>query len=278
MTQTIDSQAAETRPGTDLVAELLRVLAASSEPLTVSKIRAKLPAPFRSATLEELTDTLQRQVAANVLFQYPKYRSQQDRFWDRPMEVHLANLIHDAFQEGPLGWAELRRKLPAYAIDPLARAEAVLADLLAQRKVYKHPRLGKRGGDRFGLQSPDAKEYLESGLADLFLDLEQRGFSQGQLRAAALELLHNEEWSPTASSRRSQPSAQEEAPSHTETTASQERDVAGPAQPSPVHKTARAQESVEAKEEHDPSSPTAQSEHEHAPSPSQSSPMGNSHL
>jgi hypothetical protein len=269
MTQTIDSQAAETRPGTDLVAELLRVLAASAEPLTVSKIRVKLPAPFRTASLEELTDTLQRQVAANVLYQYPKYRSQQDRFWDRPMEVHLANLIREAFQEGPLGWAELRRKLPAYAVDPLARAEAVLADLLEQRKVHKHPRLGKRGGDRFGLQPPDAKEYLDSGMAELFLDLEQRGFSQGQLRTAALKLLHDEEWSPAASSGRSQSSAPEEAPSRTEPAVNQQREAASaPAQSPAAAGTTRAHDSVQGRQEHKPESAAGQSEHHHAPSQS----------
>src|SRR5689334_8254011 len=121
MTQMIDQKVAETSPETDVVAAVLRVLSASSEPLTVSKIRAKLPAPFRSASLEELTDTLQRQVAANVLIQYPKYRSQQDRFWDRPITVHLANLFREVLAEMPLGWAELRRKLPAYALDPFER-------------------------------------------------------------------------------------------------------------------------------------------------------------
>jgi hypothetical protein len=204
MTQTIDQQAAETTPETDLVAAVLRVLGASTEPLTVSKIRAKLPTPFRSASVEELTDALHRQVAANVLFQYPKYRSQQDRFWDRPMPVHLADLIREILQEGPLGWVELRRKLPAYAIDPLTRAEAVLTELMTQGKLYRHPRTGKRGGDRFGTQPPDPKDYLRSELGEIFRDLEQLGFNQAQLRAAALELLHDEEWSPTAEPARAQ--------------------------------------------------------------------------
>jgi hypothetical protein len=204
MTQTIDHQVAETAPETDLVAAVLRVLGASGEPLTVSKIRAKLPAPFRSASVEELTDALQRQVAANVLFQYPKYRSQQDRFWDRPMTVHLAALFREVLQESPLGWVELRRKLPAYAIDPLTRAEAVLTEMMTRGELHRHPRTGKRGGDRFGLQPPDPKDYLRSELGEVFRDLEQLGFSQAQLRAAALELLHDEEWSPTAEPARAQ--------------------------------------------------------------------------
>jgi hypothetical protein len=210
MTQTIDQNAAEAAPETDMVAAVLRVLAASTEPLTVSKIRAKLPAPFRTASLEELTDTLQRQVAANVLSQYPKYRSQQDRFWDRPMEIHLAALFREVLAESPLAWAELRRKLPAYAVDPLTRAEAVLAELLAQGTLHRHPRSGKRGGERYGLQPPDAKDYLRSELAEVLCNLEQLGFSQAQLRAAALELLHDEEWSPTPAPQR-QPSSRAKA-------------------------------------------------------------------
>lgn len=253
MTQTIDPKAAETSPETDLVAAVLRVLAASTEPLTVSKIRAKLPAPYRSASLEELTDTLQRQVAANVLFQYPKYRSQQDRFWDRPMEVHLASLFHEVLAESPLGWAELRRKLPSYAVDPLARAEAVLGELVAQGKIFQHPRSGKRGGDRFGLQPPDAKEYLRSELAEVFRNLEQLGFTQTQLRAAALDLLHDEEWSPTAAPPRQQPSSGEDTGSRAETTAGEQvhaapqgvsqterhegRPMASAAHPTPEHES-----------------------------------------
>ena len=73
---------------TDLVSGIQQVLQASEEPLTVSKIRAKLPTRLREVSVEELSSVLNRQVAAQVLVQYPKYRSQQDRYWDRPMPVH----------------------------------------------------------------------------------------------------------------------------------------------------------------------------------------------
>ena len=69
------------------MAAVRRVLQASPEPLTLSKIRAALPANFRAVSLEALAEVLQRQVAANVLVPYPKYRSPQDRYWDRPMRV-----------------------------------------------------------------------------------------------------------------------------------------------------------------------------------------------
>jgi hypothetical protein len=192
MTQTMEQAQPGTTPETDLVSAVQAVLAGSDEPLTLSKIRAQLPARLRGVGLEELGEALRRQVAANVLTQYPKYRSQQDRFWDRPMPVHVAALVRACLQEGPLASSELRRKLPAYAV---GQAEAALQDELAQGRLHRHPPAGKRGGERFGLQPPDPKEYLRTELTGVFRRLMPLGFSQPQLREGALELLHEEEWS-----------------------------------------------------------------------------------
>src|SRR5262245_45207132 len=117
MTPTAEQTLPQTQAdsSTDLVAAVQQVLRASDEPLTLSKLRTALPARFRSGSPDELTEILRRQVGANVLYQYPKYRSQQDRFWDRPMPVHVASLLRSTLQEQPLALAELRRKLPAYA-------------------------------------------------------------------------------------------------------------------------------------------------------------------
>ena len=90
-------------------------------------------------------------------------------------------------------WSELRRKLPAYAVGP---AEVVLQEQVAQGQLYQHPRISSRGGDRFGVRPPDPKDYLRTELATVFRNLERLGFTESQLRAGALELLHDEEWSP----------------------------------------------------------------------------------
>src|SRR5438105_13223762 len=100
-----------TAPATpDLATAAQRVLAASDEPLTVSKLRARLPAALRGTDPKDLTEVLERQVAANVIYKYPKYRSQQDRYWDRGMSAHVAQLLRGALEGGPLPWSELRRK------------------------------------------------------------------------------------------------------------------------------------------------------------------------
>jgi hypothetical protein len=177
--------------GTDLAAAIHRVLAASTEPLTPAKIRAQLPAPLRNVGPEEFAECLQRQVAADVLHQFPKYRSQQDRYWDRSMPIHVAALLRATLQTQPLAWSDLRRKLPAYA---QVHADSVLQEQVVQGLLYRHPPSGKRGSERFGTQQADPKEYLRSALSKVFHDLGQLGFSQPQLRHGAIELLHEEEW------------------------------------------------------------------------------------
>jgi hypothetical protein len=190
MTQLVDRNPTEAAPETDLAGAVCQVLRASTEPLTLAKIRSLLPAAFRQVTPEDLAANLQRQVAANVLTQYPRYRSQQDRFWDRPMAEHIARLLENALQAGPLAWSELRRKLPAYA---QGQAEPVVQDLLARGRLHRHPRTG-RNAERYGLHPADAKDYLRPELTVVFQRLERLGLSRPQVRVAALELLHEEEW------------------------------------------------------------------------------------
>jgi hypothetical protein len=206
MSQAVDQMAPSTAAETtDLVTAIQRILKGSEEPLTLAKIKSQLPPALRSANLEE---TLQRQVAANVVIEYPKYRSQHARYWDRPMPVHIVWLLRETLKEGALPWSELRRKLPAYAVE--RGAENILQEQVAQNQLFRHPKLGGRGGDRFGLGKPDAKDYLRPELVALFAKLAPLGFTANQLRESALELLHEEEWATVPAAE--QPPKRSEAP------------------------------------------------------------------
>jgi hypothetical protein len=196
MTEVIDHtppapQAESPTAAPDLATAAQRVLAASDEPMTVSKLRARLPGALRHTELKDLTESLERLVAANVLHKHPKYRSPQDRYWDRGRNAHIAHMIRTALEEGPLPWSELRRKLPAYAHGD---AEQVRDEQVAQGLLHCHPRAGTRGAERYGLRAPDARDYLRQQLPELFRRLAALGFSRPQIRAAAIELLHEEEW------------------------------------------------------------------------------------
>jgi hypothetical protein len=193
MTDVIDQTAVATATETDLVAMIQQVLQGSEEPLTLSKLRAQLPVSLRSTSLEALEETLQRQVAANVLYHYPKYRSPQNRYWDRPMPIHLAYLLRTTLHEKPLSLSELRRKLPDYA---KTDAETILDQEVSQGRLHRHPPQSSRSGPRFGARRPDPKDYLDVELSGVFKRLHPLGFKQEELRAAALELLHDEEWAP----------------------------------------------------------------------------------
>jgi hypothetical protein len=195
----------------DLVIAVHRLLEASPDPLTLSKIRSHLPTAFRQMTLEALGEILRRRADANVLYEYAPYRSQQQRFWDRPLPVHTAALIHVALQDGPLTLSQLRRKLPDYARH---LTEEVLRDQLEQGKLHRHPPAASRAGELYGLEAPDPRAPLRQELAKLFDRLQkQLGFSRAQLRAAALEVLHDEEWAaPVATPPAEEPTATAPAP------------------------------------------------------------------
>ena len=185
----------EPAPSLDLNSAIRQVLAASDEPMTVSKIKAALPPALRQMAQEDLNQALRQEAAANRLFEYPKYRSQQDRFWDRPMPVHIVQLLRSALEERPLTWTELRRKLPGYAQE---KAEEVLELQIQEKLIHRHPRQpGKRAGEPLGIRPADPKDYLREELSDLFNRMEKLGFMIPQIRAAALEVLHDEEWAPT---------------------------------------------------------------------------------
>lgn len=179
----------------DLVAMVLRVLAASSEPLTVPRIRAQLPSADRQRSMEELTDCLHRQVAAGTVFAFPRYRSQYERFWDRSLPTHVSALVRSVLEGGACTVSQLHRQLPDYALPYL---ETVLAQQLAQGLVHQHPPLQKRAGVRFGLGAPDPREFLRAELKQLLMRISALGFPEPRVRAAALELLHEAEWAPAA--------------------------------------------------------------------------------
>jgi hypothetical protein len=188
--EVIDQSVAVVPPDTDVVTAIRTILETSPEPLTLSKIRTALPSSLRPSP-ENLAEVLRRQVAANVFVQYPKYRSPQDRFWDRPMPVHLATLLNNVLGEKPLGMSEIRRKLPDYA---KTQAEFILEEQVAKGTLFRHPPLSSRTGPRFGVRSPLARDYLRPELAKVFQRLGQLGFTQAQLREGAMELLNEEEW------------------------------------------------------------------------------------
>jgi hypothetical protein len=175
----------------DLVDAVCDVLHASPEPLTVARIRERLPANFRSLRTEEITELLQRQVAAHVVVMCPKYRSSQDRYWDRPLRTHAKVLLHEAMRDEPVSWAELRKKFPKYVRH---LAESVLSEELARGTVFRHPPVSQRSGPRYALQPVEIRTYAGKMLDEALERLEQIGFARSDARETLMQLLQEEEW------------------------------------------------------------------------------------
>ncbi|MCI0639341.1 MAG: hypothetical protein L0Y72_29185 [Gemmataceae bacterium] len=180
---------------TDLAGAVRQVLHQSEEPLTVSKIRALLPPVLRDTPIGYLSETLHRQVAAQVLVLFPKYRSSQDRFWDRPLRVHVERLLNELLRDEPLPWSEIRKRLPHYA---KIAAETVLEEQLAKGQIHRHPPLRPRLGSRYGLSTPDPRPYLAPELTGLLARYESMGFPLARVRATLLDLLQETERRPVA--------------------------------------------------------------------------------
>jgi hypothetical protein len=194
-------------PDRNLTDAVCWVLQASSEPLTPSKVRAQLSGPLRRLDPQVVGEALRRQVEAGVLYCYCPYRSQQPRYWDRPMPDHVAALLVQVLAAGPLTCSQIFRKLPEYAH---GRVEEGLRRLLAEGRVHRHPGGGPRGGDRFGLDPPDPRGPMRLELERVFARLSERlGFTEAQLRAAALDVLRDNEWGPTNEPPSDVPSYQE---------------------------------------------------------------------
>ncbi|HZZ82371.1 MAG TPA: hypothetical protein VFE62_27985 [Gemmataceae bacterium] len=176
---------------TDLVDAIREVLRHSDEPLTIPKIRARLAAQYRSISAEELTETLNRQVAAHVLVICPKYRSSQDRYWDRPLREHAKVTLRNALADGPTTWSEVRKAFPKYLRH---LADSVLNEELARGAIHRHPPATVRQGPRYALHAADARRYVHGELQSLLSRIVELGFSRPEAREAIVQLLQDEEW------------------------------------------------------------------------------------
>jgi predicted Zn-ribbon and HTH transcriptional regulator len=176
---------------TDLVDAIREVLRQSEEPLTVLRIRERLRGRFRALPMRKLRDVLERQVAANVLVICPKYRSSQDRYWDRPILEHAKVILRGALVDGPMSWADLRKKFPKYLRH---LAESVLNEELAKGGIHRHAPTSARRGPRYALQPADVRSCASVELKDVLSRLQERGFARADIREALMQLLQEEEW------------------------------------------------------------------------------------
>jgi hypothetical protein len=179
------------QPEKALRAEVQRILSLSEAPLTPAKILDRLEGNARKVAPAALHACLLRLVAADVVHLFPPYRGRHERFWDRCMKAHVAWLLRNLLEKGPLGLQEIRRSLPLYAT---THADLVLREQVGQGLIHRLPPATRRGRERFSLQPADVRLYLRERLTRLFQEMQQLGFLENQLRMGAIAVLQEEEW------------------------------------------------------------------------------------
>jgi hypothetical protein len=147
------------------------VLARTGEPLTVAAVIRGMPAGRKPkpAQMLELLNTL---VRAGRIHRWPGAAA---RFSTVEPLGFARDQVLGALSRRPLTDAELKKRLPA-SVRSLAKA--ALATLVAERRVFRHPKLGLKV--RVALTPPDPFDYLPPELEVLYKRMAKLGFDAAQ--------------------------------------------------------------------------------------------------
>lgn len=138
--------------------QILKVIQATPEPVTVAQVAKLLTAPhkFKEAQLTPVIESLASESQLNQL--PPKTAKGKPRYWDRGLQ-DLGRILILALidKKGPQGQSELRK-----ATKQLADADfaAAFQKLIATNSLFEHPPLGKKKTPSFGMQPPSPDAYL----------------------------------------------------------------------------------------------------------------------
>jgi hypothetical protein len=159
----------------DLDVLLETVLARAVEPLSLTAVLKALPAGKKPAqqTVKAHLDELA--TAGRI----HRWRGKTMKFWGVSQKRFVRDQVLQALAMGPLVQSEINRRARK---SPQALVKAVLAELVGDKTVRKHPRLGKR--QPFGIGPPDAVDYLSVGIGTMFKQLNKKGFESSELHAA----------------------------------------------------------------------------------------------
>lgn len=158
----------------DLEAMLETVIARADAPLAVSAVMKALPAG-KKPKKEHVQICLGKLVNAGRIHRWPG----AEKFWAVNPELFVREQVFQALSSGPLTEAEIREQVPTSA---KSLVKTALAALVEERTVMPHPKLGAR--KPFGLDPPDAVDYLPAQLAAAFGKLMKLGFKEIELQRA----------------------------------------------------------------------------------------------
>ncbi len=154
---------AATTDRSDIKAAILSLLAASPDPLPVSKLRAALR-KRHDLSVQELEALVAGHVGLGTVFRYAPLRGEGFRYWDRDRGRYLDTLIERELREAALPIQTLRGRV-AKRLPDISEGELSVrvAGLLRAGRLHELPRVAGNRAARLSAKPPDPKVYL-SGL------------------------------------------------------------------------------------------------------------------
>jgi hypothetical protein len=193
---------------------ILRALSLQTQPMTISRLRATVPAPFRGkpAAFQACLETL---VESRRVWLHPSGTSAQPLVWDRSPDAFAEAVICAAVTKEPLSLADIEKKTRTKlkGVSTTDR-RAVVDRLLAQGRLFRWPRRPRVRTDKLGLHPPEPQSYLAPALAAFNKALAQVaaafaevGIDPRQTHAAALAAVQSQDWAQDTHTRKSAASA-----------------------------------------------------------------------
>ncbi len=170
--------------------ELLKVVLAADEPLTVASI-SKLLSPTHKTSAKDLALLIEECAATGTLHRIPATTAKGKlRYWAHDaVEFGRRAVLRLLDAKGPQTAAKL--KTAAKGLSP-AQFESILQALIAGRAVYLHPPVGKTKKELFGSKPPSPDKYLQdvgAELSKVVARLTAANVPREELRRALVQLI-----------------------------------------------------------------------------------------
>ena len=144
----------------DIATAILSLLAASPDPLPVSKLKAGLRKPH-DLPAEELEALVASYLGLGTVFRYAPLRGEGFRYWDRDRGHYLDTLIERELRDAALSVHTLRGRVARRLGDA---SETELRErverLLRVGRLHELPRIAGNRAPRLSARPPDPKAYL----------------------------------------------------------------------------------------------------------------------
>jgi len=151
-------------PDADLRLALRDALERLAKPMSVAELRKALPKPYQRPPAE-ISRLLGELVKDRGLFTFQEGKTSKYSLKDPKPTITQAVLV--ALRDKPLQKKELTERVKRGAPGFKKLLPAALAELIASKAVYEHPKAGAKNPGGYGLTPPDPAPFLAAAIKEI---------------------------------------------------------------------------------------------------------------